>query len=51
MLLADGSRGTALHGKELLVAVSPGAPADSYHHGGNARVLTAPREALGDRGV
>ncbi|MGM9905783.1 NAD(P)H-dependent oxidoreductase, partial [Lactobacillus sp.] len=29
---AYGSTGTKLHGKELLLAVSPGAPADNYQH-------------------
>lgn len=31
---AYGSTGTALHGKELGVAVSPGAPGDRYDHDG-----------------
>ncbi|MBE6476809.1 MAG: NAD(P)H-dependent oxidoreductase [Propionibacteriaceae bacterium] len=31
---AYGSTGTALHGKELGIAVSPGAPAERYDHSG-----------------
>ena len=34
---AYGSTGTALHGKELGIAVSPGAPASSYERAGAAR--------------
>ena len=34
---AYGSTGTALHGKELGIAVSPGAPASSYERAGEAR--------------
>ena len=34
---AYGSTGTALHGKELGIAVSPGAPASSYERTGAAR--------------
>ncbi|MCL3777641.1 MULTISPECIES: NAD(P)H-dependent oxidoreductase [unclassified Actinomyces] len=38
---AYGSRGTALHGKELLVAVSPGAGADRYRRDGAYRYEVA----------
>ena len=34
---AYGSTGTALYGKELGIAVSPGAPASSYERAGMAR--------------
>ena len=33
---AYGSTGKALHGKEIALAVSPGAPASSYDHSGDA---------------
>lgn len=37
---AYGSTGTALRGKELLIAVSPGAPASNYHHDGQNYPVT-----------
>ena len=37
---AYGSTGTALRGKELLIAVSPGAPAGNYHHDGQNYPVT-----------
>ncbi|WP_316669767.1 NAD(P)H-dependent oxidoreductase [uncultured Propionibacterium sp.] len=36
---AYGSSGTALHGKELLLAVSPGAAAGNYAHDGDYKYL------------
>ena len=37
---AYGSTGDKLHGKELILAVSPGAPTSAYHHDGKNYTVT-----------